>query len=114
MEQEALSWCRTNLDPNRMLFENSVDLMTAIQMTKTEMVTWLNLEMEELHSVRVNRNSRQTATVPSFQTTFSKQFIISGALDVRVNFPLLKTSGTWNRGNEQTGLRFVLARKFAE
>ena len=44
--------------------------MTVIQMTTSEVVTQQDLETEELHSAKVARNGRQTATVASFQTTY--------------------------------------------
>ena len=83
-------------------------------MTKSEVVTQRDMETEELHSAKVARNGRQTATVASFQTTFPQQFGVPSAADSKVDFALLKNYTMWNSGDGRTGLRFVLTEGFAE
>ena len=65
MKQESISWRHTHLDPKKLLYENFVGLKAVIQMAKPEVIIQKDLETDELHSVKVARNSRQCAMVAS-------------------------------------------------
>ena len=88
--------------------------MAVIQMTKPEVVTQKDLVTEELHSTKVARRDRQSATVASFQTTFPEQLGVPSGADPKVDFALLKTYTAWNGGNGCTGLRYILTKGFVK
>ena len=106
-------FCHQHFPPDKDVYECAVGIVVVIEVASTGCTTLLEVQTQEIHSVRISRNPRQTAIVASFATTYPEAFREGKAGDY--HFANLKTPEAWNaEDGHQVGLRHILSRDIKE